>query len=513
MNLVDCRDQWHFNSQYRCWCLEDVVYTDSPTNPEAQRLSVFVPEPFMSAPGVIAPGAAMGSFTAQTAPVIFENNSAGYRQMANTPLGDFRDESAKYLARGMVYVTCGCRGRESVDREGRLCAKSPWTLVDLKMAIRFLRHNAAALPGDFSKVISVGWSAGGAMSALLGVTGNNTAYDPFLKKNGAFMAESDAVLAAQIYCPITDLEHADAAYEWQFRADAENEASFGHPAGTMTAFQSALSAKLSAHYMDYFNGLALRHPETGDLLTIGADGRSGTGYEYLMLQLERSATDYLTRLAAGKLEESFSVEDYLAGRYSRQTSRLRRTAEGFAHDLIEIPGKDKHSWLRWDGEKAQIDGLDAYVLNHRRRMKPCTAFDALNCSSPENQELGRAECDRMHFSADVRKAVETLCESFPEETPALLAAFADAAEDTELKQRCALINPMNFIGQGAEHYRIRVGACDADTSFSVSMVLALALANAGKDVDYALVWDRPHCEADYPGEVCDWIESLCEYHN
>ena len=74
----------------------------------------------------------------------------------------------------------------------------------------------------------------------------------------------------------------------------------------------------------------------------------------------------------------------------------------------------------------------------------------------------------------------------------------------------SLINPMNFVGHVAQHYRIRTGACDADTAFTVSMVLALALSGAGKDVDYALVWDRPHCEADYPGEVCDWIESLCE---
>lgn len=510
MNLVDCRDQWHFNSQYRCWCLEDVVYTDSPTNPEAQRLSVFVPEPFMSAPGVIAPGAAMGSFTAQTAPVIFENNSAGYRQMANTPLGDHRDESAKYLARGMVYVTCGCRGRESVDREGKLCAKSPWTLVDLKTAIRFLRHNAAALPGDFSKVISVGWSAGGAMSALLGVTGDNALYDAYLAENGAYMDESDAVLAAQIYCPITDLEHADAAYEWQFRADEENEATFVNPAGTMTDFQRALSEILSADYIRYFNSLALSDPETGEALRIGEDGRSGSGYAYLMKQLESSAAEYLSRLAAGKLNETFGVEDYLAGRYSRKAERLRRTAEGFAHDQIEIPGMEKSGWLHWDGESARIDGLDAYVLSHRRRMKPCTAFDALDCRSPENQELGSTERDYMHFSPDVAKAAEALLERFPEEAGALCADCAGMEEDEALALRRRLINPMCFIGEGAQYYRIRTGACDADTSFMISMVLALKLAEAGKNVDFALVWDRPHCEADYPGEVCDWIEKLCE---
>ncbi len=66
---------------------------------------------------------------------------------------------------------------------------------------------------------------------------------------------------------------------------------------------------------------------------------------------------------------------------------------------------------------------------------------------------------------------------------------------------------MRYIGCGAENYRIRTGACDADTAFTVSLMLALE--NAGKKVDFAFVWDQPHCEADYPGEVCDWIENLC----
>lgn len=73
-------------------------------------------------------------------------------------------------------MTCGSRGRESRDQQGILCGKAPTNLIDLKMALRFLRHNAAVLPGDFEKIISVGWSAGGAMSSLLGLTGNDPRY-------------------------------------------------------------------------------------------------------------------------------------------------------------------------------------------------------------------------------------------------------------------------------------------------------------------------------------------------
>lgn len=177
------------------------------------------------------PEGAAGRFTARTAPVVFANNAAGYLQMPHTWLGGPRDAAPQYLRRGMVYVSCGCRGRDSRDAGGRLCGKSPWTLVDLKTAIRFLRRNAEALPGDLDRLISVGTSAGGAMSSLLGVTGDHPDYLPYLRENGAFPDESDAVYAAQIYCPIVDLDHADLAYEWQFRRDPVNEASPEGPEG------------------------------------------------------------------------------------------------------------------------------------------------------------------------------------------------------------------------------------------------------------------------------------------
>ena len=84
-----------------------------------------------------------------------------------------------------------------------------------------------------------------------------------------------------------------------------------------------------------------------------------------------------------------------------------------------------------------------------------------------------------------------------------------------MARRVYLINPLNFLASGehsgqAQYYRIRVGASDADTSLSVAMTLALKLQNAGFPVDYALVWDQPHSEADYPGEVLSWIDSICQ---
>lgn len=567
LELADCRNKWFFDEQYQVWCLEDILYTQKATTPKFQRMSIFVPKPYLNRDGSVNESGAMGAYTARTAPVVFANNSAGYMQMPHTWLGGPRDASAQYLQRGMIYVSCGCRGRESRDQDGKLCGKSPWALVDLKTGIRFLRHNASALPGDLNKIISVGWSAGGAMSTLIGVTGNNENYNAFLEENGAFMEESDAVLAAQIYCPIIDLDHADIAYEWQFSCDEENEASPAGPAGKMTPFQKALSAKLKDAYIAYFNGLNLKD-ENGNALTFTDDGRGGTAYNYLMECLNASATKYLSRLQAGRLSERFSPADYLSGNYTHKVpapppapgpggkddlglhhagaavmmpppgdkpdgpggrppmgppslgdlvSRPPKDVpyKGLEFPMVDAKGTDKTAWLSWDGKRASISSLDDYLLQHRRRMKPCTSFDTLGMDSGENQEFGTPEQDYMRFDEYLLPALEELKDAFPAEYEKYHDSFAAVIGDEALGRRRYLINPFSYIGtdehcEAASHYRIRVGAQDADTAFTVSMTLALKLKHAGKDTDYALVWDQPHCEADYPGEVCDWIESFTQ---
>ena len=134
--------------------------------------------------------------------------------------------------------------------------------------------------------------------------------------------------------------------------------------------------------------------------------------------------------------------------------------------------------------------------------------------SGENQEFGTPERDYMHFSPYIAAAIERLKDQFPDEYARYYAPWAEVDGDEALAERRYLINPMNFakadaICKDTQYFRIRVGACDADTAFTISMALALKLAEAGKSVDYALVWDKPHCEADYPHEVCDWVEEIC----
>lgn len=548
MELKPCRDKWSLDEKHGTWCLEDILYTPTPTTPKFQRLSIFVPKHLMNADG---------SFTeeAKKVPVVFENNSAGYMQMPHVWLDGPRCYAQQYLDHGLVYVSAGCRGRESRGANGKR-VKGPCALADLKTAIRFLRHNRDVLPGDWDRIISAGWSAGGAMSVLLAVTGDNKNYLPYLEANGAFMDESDAIYAAQIYCPIVDLEHADLAYEWMFQADKTCEDSPAGPAETMTPFKEALSAVLAKRYVEYFNSLNLRHPETGERLTLNADGRSGNAYDYLMERLNDSATDYLTRLEAGKLPEKYSAADYISGNYMAtapapmdakpdhdpgmhhagpgmqlppmseklpvppslgdMVSRLPKGVPFIERkpQFIDVPGSAK-PWLAWDGKKATISDLDTYVLNHRRRMKPCTSFDKLDMDSGENQAFGTPERDYVHYVPEIADAIAELKDRYPAEYVKYYEAYASIADDAALAERVRILNPLSFIGteeksKQAKHYRIRVGASDADTSLSVAMTLALKLSNAKcGTVDYALVWNQPHSEADYEGDVLEWIDKIC----
>jgi hypothetical protein len=120
------------------------------------------------------------------------------------------------LSRGFVVASPGARGRTLQAADGRWTGKAPAAIVDLKAAVRWLRHNAARLPGNAERIVSNGTSAGGALSALLGASGNHPTYEAELRALGAAPGRDD-VFAVSAYCPITNLAHADEAYEWQFQ--------------------------------------------------------------------------------------------------------------------------------------------------------------------------------------------------------------------------------------------------------------------------------------------------------
>ncbi len=105
-------------------------------------------------------------------------------------------------------------------------------------------------------------------AALADFTGNNADYEPYLKAIGA-AEESDNIFAASCYCPITDLDNADTAYEWLF--NGINNYSGRGGVGTLTPDQIKVSDQLKSLFPAHLNSLGLKTADRTSL-TLDANG-------------------------------------------------------------------------------------------------------------------------------------------------------------------------------------------------------------------------------------------------
>ena len=511
MDIQHYAGHWKYFPEYNCRYLKGVVYCETPKEQNLQNFNLFVPKAYLNEDGSVNLEGVCGRFTAETAPIIMQSSVMGYSE---APAGMLRADgrgpdqklATAFLASGMIYCSVGVRGRQTQDAQGNYVGKAPALLTDVKAALRFYRHNKTHLPGNTDRIIFVGVSAGGNLAALVGSTCDRAEFEPGLREIGAVMDESDAVYASQCYCPITALSHADMAYEWMFRGQYKTEGTPIDPAGkTLTAFQRRLSEELAVRYIRYVNDLGLSDPATGQALTLGSDGRSGTFYDALLRELEASATKYLRLIRENSPKViSCTPAQYVSGDYTM----VRHTPGG---DQVS-PGIDKSTWLSWDGEAAHITGLSPMLLGVAKRMKNCPAFDSLDLQEFENEEFGPSSQKLSHFNRMMASVLEALQNDFPEESEKYLPTYRAIQDDPLLMEQEKLLNPHSFIGTGTEnlcsHFRIRAGSMDPHTSFSTAMLLAYNLKRAGADVDFAFVWEAKHGVCDYEGELMEWIQSI-----
>ncbi|MDO4961194.1 MAG: hypothetical protein Q4E57_04985 [Eubacteriales bacterium] len=283
------------------------VYTESNiTNVEYQTMLVFVPAEYMM---INEDGSAsftdvqIGEYTAQTAPIVFQNNNGGWR--SGSPKAP---EYAEALSAGMIYVSCGSRSRDAVSEDGTITGKAPTPVADLKAGVIALRANTEVIPGDKDKIISVGASGGGQMSSALGATGNMEEYYPYLYEAGAIGVNynestdtytslyDDSVYGAMAYCPIADIENADLAYAWMrydstLNTDGTQTATTGNY--QFSEFQLALQEDAAYAFGEYLNALNLTDSDGNTLsFDINADGtlnlRSGSYYDMTLQNISDS---------------------------------------------------------------------------------------------------------------------------------------------------------------------------------------------------------------------------------
>lgn len=314
---------------------------------------------------------------------------------------------------------------------------------------RYVRANKGVIPGNTDRIVSTGTSAGGALSSLLGASGDSPIYDKYLKELGAADA-SDATFATGAWCPITDLEHADGAYEFNWGANVT--------ASTVKVVDQTVSKALRAQFAEYQASLRLRGLNGFGPLT-------ARNYDEYMVEtyLQPSATKYLAALSEA------DRATYLAA----------------------------NTFITWSGGKATFTWAD-FLTHVGARKKTTPAFDAFDLSSGENNEFGVGTTEARHFTAYGAKNDTT--------------GLATKRVASDIAEKLDLMNPMHHIGEEnpgrSRHWWIRLGTKDSDTSLTVSANLAAALDNLGDDVNHLYYWDEGHGSNVDPGDFLTWIAKV-----
>lgn len=556
--------KWQYNAQDGVYWQVGIAYCANPVDLTYETLGIFVPEAYMDGTDngdgtytcTVSVQGEQNGYTAATAPIVMPVETPGYAAMA-APSG-YVSGAPAYTDAGFVYLYAGCRGRD---------AGAPAGVTDLKAAVRFYRSVEELLPGDTGRIFTFGMNGGGAQSALMGATGDSALYDPYLQAIGAVEGYSDAIYGAMCWCPITNLDTADAAYEWNMGLARE-----GPDEETQ-----ALSDALAASYVDTINTLALTDAQ-GNVLTLdgSAPGVEDTGsyVDALTALVERSLNNFLTdtvfpytvsasggmnrggmgggRMNAGGLPDgtrtldgSDSLPDELPGDRTdnpaqrpgsdqltdadwangRVDDGIRRsesaeTAEAATYETAEdyIAALNGDSpWIEYDAETntATITSLAGFVRACKQPSKSVGAFDDLEETQGENQLFGY-DGESAHFDATMAQLL-----AGTEYEAAYLEDLArtDAMGNT-VDVRMNMYNPMYYLNASYEGYqtstvasvwRIRTGINQGDTSLTTEMNLALALDMYGADVDFETIWAQGHTQAERTGTSAEnfiaWVEA------
>lgn len=524
---------WQYDEANDIYWQVGVVYVANPASLDYETLGIYVPGAYLEATAngdgtytaSVKSDAQVGQFTAATAPYVLPVNTPGFNaSQAPTWLAD---GIASYTQAGMIYLQPGIRGRDNTtDSQGQeVVGGAPWGVTDLKAAIRYVRYNKDVLPGDTDKIVSFGHSGGGAQSAILGASGDSTLYNPYLEALGAAMKDkegnpiSDAPYGTMTWSPITSLDYADAAYEWNLGQFADSNT---RAEGTFT---QALSQDLAKEYANYINQLGLKHEGQALTLAESSEGiyTQGSYATYLEGVVNQSLNNFLA-------DTSFPYTSDGAGPGGSTESVTYETAQAYIDSL-----NAETQWVTYDAatNTAKISSLADFAKYVKTASKSVPAFDALDRSLAENAVFGVADANELHFDqlvARLLKNNQAKYESLTDWNSQYVTDFESDLAKTDslgktIAERQDLYNPMFYLtsaysgyqtSKPAPHWRIRSGLSQGDTALTVETNLALALENqangAVKSVDFATVWGQGNTTAERTGHASanfiQWVQEI-----
>ena len=544
--------KWSYNSDDDVYYQIGISYCENPADESYETLAVFVPGAYMNATDngdgtytcEVSEDGTVNGYSASTAPIVMPINTPGYS--AQSALSSYTSV-ADYMNAGFIYVHAGCRGRD---------AGAPAGVTDLKAAVRYIRYSADTIPGDTDSIFTFGMSGGGAQSALMGSTGDSALYEPYLEVIGAVMGVSDAVMGSMCWCPITNLDSADEAYEWMMgvtRSDLSDE-------------EQEISDKLAEAFAVYINNADIKD-ENGNVLTLeeSKDGiyQAGSYYEYMKTVIEGSLNNFLADTSFPYDASSSSsggmggvpsgggpgdgnmpdgekpsgdfpggddsgnsgdvnyeeIDDIERNDTSSSGLSLSGTYET-AQDYIDALNENGE-WVSYDSSTntITISDIGLFVTALKQASKNLGAFDQLDAGQGENTLFGYGDGNGAHFDATLSQILSDLNNEYADDYSSDLTKTDSVGNTVDV--RLNMYTPLYYLLESsdgyqtstvAKYWRIRTGINQGDCALSTEMNLALALENydSVENVDFETVWGQGHTQAERSGNSTDnfisWVE-------
>jgi len=469
-------------------------YVKYPNRPQDQLINVYVPEN-----------------ATKSSPIMFYVNNGGWiaNSYPDQTIAEGSDYDGTYdrvgvaLKEGYVVVSYGCRSRANEPVDGSYLGHSPATMTDTKAAVRYLRHNRKVLPaGDVEKIFITGTSGGGALSTLIAASGNSPDFFPSLheigaagvslEEDGTYSSDSacgDNVLGVIGYCPITDLGHACAAYEWLYgdtRRIMYITGEMNYPFVDENSVLSA-SAALAEQYGEYIDSLGLKDEE-GNPVT------SANLKDYIAGLMHEEIDRTMTEIGAEQMQKDIE----------KKTRRGNRVNNG---------------WLVFNDDGSYEYDLDKhlYYVAKYTTLKPAPAFSNKGLfvtHMNEDSLFGSAEvpyCPFNEYSWNNDKEDNGVGK---DETGMSWEEYMLTEEGRELAMQIKMTSAIDYLLEGtsdiAPYWYVRHGMDDRDTSFAVEALLFAAIRSnpkvASRNVGFA--WLMPHSgDYDVP-EAYSWLKSI-----
>ena len=516
--------KWQYHEGDDIYYQIGISYCETPVAGNYETLAIFVPGAYFSATEngdgtytcIVNTTATINGYAAKTAPIVMPIETPGYSAMA--ALTSYTNVT-QYTGEGFVYVHAGCRGRDD---------GAPAGVTDLKAAIRYLRYNDDVVAGSAERIFVFGMSGGGAQSALVGATGDSVLYEPYLEQIGAVQGVSDTVYGSMCWCPITNLDSADAAYEWMM----------GTTRSGLSAEEQEISDALAAAFAEYINQTGIKDEDGNVLILESSESgiyQAGSYYDYMVGVIEKSLNDFLadtefpyTVSASSKMGRGPGGMGGFGGPgdlnrgagdvpYGEKDGITRVEATNVvagtyktAKDYVDFLNTSE-AWITYDvaTNTATVTSVEAFVKAFKHASKRLGAFDQLNAGQGENILFGYGDGKGAHFDAAFFDILKELGNEYASDFASDLRKTDSVGYTAD--QRLSMYTPLYYLLESqkgyrastpAKYWRIRSGIAQSDTSITTEVNLALALMNYDgvESVDFATVWEQQHVKAERTGD-------------